>query len=240
MSLGDDILILLPDSALELPEASAKPDAFETPRGPRPDLLLPSPPGINIIEPTPNINFADNDGFVPEAISAEEDPVLRPSFSESSRSPTTESRKSFSELSVASETTRAIERRRSSLSTTMEFRSRRRSSSNNSLPAVISRISRMDEYKLLETLKLGGGATAQVIPAVFKPTNTPCAVKMLFKEGYNARFVDVGGQWKDEIRFLKMIDKHPNVVTVLDAWEDPSYYCTVMWVQRRQLVVVAI
>lgn len=128
-----------------------------------------------------------------------------------------------------SEAAMHLERRRSSLSTTMEFQAiRRKSTGSLSIPSIISRVDRLEDYSFLDKHKLGGGATAQVVPAVFKPTKTPCAVKELYKDGYNARFTDVRQQWKDEIALIKMVDKHPNVVTVLDAWEGAAYFYTVM------------
>jgi serine/threonine protein kinase len=46
--------------------------------------------------------------------------------------------------------------------------------------------------------------------------------------GYNARHVDVRSQWKDEIEMIKMVDRHPNIVRVLDAWEGAKFFNTVM------------
>lgn len=229
------------------PPAGAAQDEFETPPGPQADQLLPLPPAIVLSGPTPDDAFAR---IVPEAVvlageNGEEEKAGDEVEREPPKTPGHPGRTGTMDtlgapvggrrlsLSVG-DAVASLERRRSSLSGSMEFQVARRGSTASSLPSFISRISRVDEYKLLgDQHKLGGGATAKVMPAVFKLTNTPCAVKMLYKDGYNARYVDVRSQWKDEISFMKMVDRHPNVVTVLDAWRTQSF-TTRSWSWRSE------
>ena len=219
-----DSFPLLPDSELDLgvPLAIKLNDApLETPPGPLADMLLTTPPGINIIEATPLLAPGSRTptrlgpghsplafSFIPDGKTGESQHALIPGaqvVADPEEMPMSLSRLSVSSgrtssevvsglesphrLSVSSgrtssEIVSSLERRRSSLTPSMEFKSvRRKSSTGSSLPSIISRVDRLEDYSFLDNHGLGGGATAQVIPGIFKPTKTPCAIKQLYKEG---------------------------------------------------------
>jgi serine/threonine protein kinase len=79
-----------------------------------------------------------------------------------------------------------------------------------------------DIYKIQRTI--GKGSFATVRKAKNRKTGEYCAVKVLSKRKMTGEDID---SLKNEIEIMKTVD-HPNIVKMVDFFEDEAHYCLVM------------
>ncbi|OQS05638.1 calcium/calmodulin-dependent protein kinase [Thraustotheca clavata] len=81
---------------------------------------------------------------------------------------------------------------------------------------------RVEDYYALETTRLGRGHYATVYRGRSRRTNTPVAIKKI------RRALTDETRLKSEVEALRKIQKHPNIVTLLDVFETPGDVYVVM------------
>ncbi|EQC42392.1 CAMK protein kinase [Saprolegnia diclina VS20] len=80
-----------------------------------------------------------------------------------------------------------------------------------------------DTYTLEPNGLIGRGAHSKVLRATHKATGEAVAVKMLFASTTLER-----AAWEAEVRLMKQLDPHPNIIRLFETYEAEEYVCLVM------------
>ncbi|KDO29852.1 CAMK protein kinase [Saprolegnia parasitica CBS 223.65] len=80
-----------------------------------------------------------------------------------------------------------------------------------------------DAYTLEQNGLIGCGAHSKVLRATHKTTGEKVAVKLLFASTTLDR-----SAWEAQVRLMKQLDPHPNIIRLFETYETEEYVCLVM------------